>query len=99
MLPYDAGDGLMVNGLSLGKENLQMNMTYSEKDATIAQFKAVLPQIKRELAKNLNAEGLILIVNKCVEANRGLVISFHGEKTGQSVDIEYTLDELKAAKK
>lgn len=97
MLPRDLGDGVMFNGVALGSTNLQMNMTFDERDVTIGMFKSVLPQIKRELAKNLKDEALKLLVEKCIAADRGLTVSFHGGKSGQSADVEYSVAELKAA--
>lgn len=98
LLPQDLGDGVAFNGVSLDKKQLQLNMSFDERQATVAMFKSVLPQLKKELAKNLNDEGISLLVKKCIAANRGLTVSFHGKKSGDSVNVEYTVDELKAAK-
>lgn len=95
MLPRTEGD-ITINGISLSNDYVECNTTLNERKVPLKTLCSVANQYKPTLIKELgSAKDPNGILAACINAERGFKYVFHGDRSGTSCEVTFTVDELK----
>ncbi|MBR4388658.1 MAG: hypothetical protein IKT00_05730 [Prevotella sp.] len=97
-MPQDAGGGMTIQQLTLSDTQMVYECVQSEEQDSIAYMREHQDDLKngvvQNLVRNVNNEGFREIIQTLVNTDRSLAYSIKGAKTGETLNILVSKDEL-----
>ena len=97
-MPQDAGGGMTIQQLTLSDTQMVYECVQSEEQDSIAYMREHQEDLKngvvQNLVRNVNNEAFRELIQILVNTDRSLAYSIKGAKTGETLDILVSKDEL-----
>ena len=97
-MPQDAGGGMTIQQLTLSDTQMVYECVQSEEQDSIAYMREHQEDLKngvvQNLVRNVNNEAFRELIQILVNTDRSLAYSIKGAKTGETLDIIVSKDEL-----